>query len=236
VTKRELFIGVVAAVASSVLTCSACLAFAIFGDWPTRQAVATPNSIAMPPVTDAPAHIPLPADAPRPTRAPRPTGTLTASTETSVPPSETPVPLGSSRSHPVPFGESVVADNGLEVTVLDVKRGADAWATIHAYGIINPEPDEGMEYVLVRVRAKYLGDPAHTQRVSATHFRAVGELGVIYDPQIFTVLGKRLASELFGGAATEGELAYQVGEGEQGLVLIYDSGPNTKACYCSLAP
>ncbi len=124
----------------------------------------------------------------------------------------------------------------MQVTIIDVKRGADAWAAIESYNMFNSKPDEGMEYVLVRVSVKYLGEADDTGRLSSLDFRAVGEKGAIYEPEIFLVLGKDLASELFGGGVTEGELAFEVAKGEGGLALIYDSGLGTKAYYCALEP
>ena len=90
-----------------------------------------------------------------------------------------------------------------------------------------------MEYVIAILRVKNLGDPAETKRVSSWSFRVVGDRGAIYDSPML-VLGNELAAELFGGGSAEGQLAFEVSQGEGGLVLIYDSGLDTEARYLSL--
>ncbi len=240
---------VAAVAAGSAVACLSCLATgAIQSLSPAFKATATVRAVvaateaALPTVTPKPTNTPRPSstskptNTPRPTNTPKPTHTPVTPTVTPLPPTQTPEPLGLSRLNPAPLGQPVTADDGIEITVVDVKRGAGAWAAIKGYNMFNSEPDEGMEYVLVRVKARYTGPADSTHTLSELHFRTVGEMGAIYEPEIFVVLGKDLASELFGGGVTEGELAFQVVQGEQGLALIYDSGGDTRAYYCGLTP
>ena len=130
------------------------------------------------------------------------------------------------------MGESVIADNKIVVTVLEVER--NAWAMIHEYNMFNPEPGPGMEYIIATLGVSNLGDPAKTQLITAWYFRVVGERGTIYDPS-FAVLGKDISLELFGGGGQDwGQVAFQVGQGEKNLVLIYDPGLGSTARYLSL--
>jgi len=144
----------------------------------------------------------------------------------------TPQPMGLSRLNPIPMGESVIADNGIELVVLGFER--DAWPTIYDANMFNAEPDEGMEYVIVMMRVKNLGDPSKTKRVTSWDFRVVGERGTIYDSSMMLVLDNALSVEFFGGGVAEGRLVLQVMRGEKHLVLIYDSGLDTEARYLSL--
>jgi len=144
----------------------------------------------------------------------------------------TPLPMGISRLHPLPMGESIVADNGIEITVLGLER--DAWPTVRAANSFNSAPDEGMEYIIVEVQVRNLGDPAETSLVGTLDFRVVGERATIYDAPIMLVLDNALHVEFFGGGIAEGQLAFQVVQGENNLVLIYDSGLDTTARYLSL--
>jgi len=145
----------------------------------------------------------------------------------------TSVPIGLSRDNPAPLGQPVVADNKIEITVLGIER--NAWAKIQQINPFNPEPEEGMEYIIITLRVRNLGDPAKTKLVSPWHFRVVGERGVIYKLPFFLDLEKELSeAELFGGGVIEGQLGFQVGQGEKNLVLIYDSGLDTTARYLSL--
>lgn len=138
---------------------------------------------------------------------------------------------GMSRAYPVPMGVSIVADNDVEVTVLEFER--DAWATIYEANMFNPEPHEGMEYVIVTVKVRSMVDPTKTVLVSGFHFRVVGERAAIYE-RLSVVLDKELDVELFGGGTVEGQIPFQVVQGEKDLVLIYDSGWDTEARYLSL--
>ena len=140
--------------------------------------------------------------------------------------------IGMSRVSPAPVGQPVVADNGIQLTVLDLER--NAWSRIHEMNPFNPEPEEGMEYIIVTLRARNLGDSAETQAITQWHFRVVGERGIIYDPPFVLVLEKGLTVELFGGGTTEGQVGLQVGQGEKNLVLIYDPGLGSTARYLSL--
>jgi hypothetical protein len=138
-----------------------------------------------------------------------------------------------SRDNPAAFGQPVVSDDGMEVTIVKVDRGQAAWAKIEGYNMFNSRPNEGMEYVLALVQVKFTGDASKTKRVLQSHFRCVGDKGAIYQVA-FVVLGKEFAEEIFGGGTTEGEVAFQVVQGEKKLVLIYDSGLLTSARYLSL--
>jgi len=176
---------------------------------------------------------PAPTETPPllPTRTPRPTPTPRPPTPTPKP-TPIPRPSGLTRYDPIPMGESVMADNRIVVTVLEVER--NAWPMIYEYNMFNPEPGPGMEYIIVTLGASNLGDPAETQLVSAWYFRVVGERGTIYDSSL-VVLEKYLSIELFGGGGQDwGQVAFQVGQGEKNLVLIYDPGLGSTARYLSL--
>jgi hypothetical protein len=168
----------------------------------------------------------------KPTSVLTPTVTRAPGKPTPMPPTPTPAPIGMSRISPAPMGQAVVADNRIEITVLGLER--NAWPKIQQINPFNPKPKEGMEYIIVTVRVRNLGDPAKTKRVSQLDFRVVGERGVIYEPPFGLILEKPIDAELFGGGVIEGQLGFQVEQGEKGLILIYDSGLDTTARYLSL--
>lgn len=149
-----------------------------------------------------------------------------------IPPTPTPTPNGKSRFSPVPMGQPVVADNKLRLTVLGVER--DAWARIHEANMFNPEPGEGMEYIIVTIQVRNLAAPTETRIVSEFHLRVTGERGTIYSRPFVILERKELNAEFFGGATIEGEIPFEVGQGEKNLVLIYDPGWGSTARYLSL--
>lgn len=205
-----------------VFGCLACLGLGlIVGSSPTLKATTTAAVIARA------------TEVAKPSNTPGPTVTQVPPTATKTLPSPTPVPIGMSRNNPVASGQSILCEDNLEVSVLKVERGETAWNKIYSYNMFNSKLDEGMEYILVTVRVKFVGDSNKTQRVASSYFRVVGNKGTIYEEPFVLVVSKDLASELFGGGVTEGELAFQVGQGEKNLVLIY-AGGGQKARYLSL--
>lgn len=69
--------------------------------------------------------------------------------------------LGSSRTSPVPFGQSITLNQGgrtLEARVLEVQR--DATAMVQKANSLNPDPKEGLSYVAIKMRLSYLQGPA----------------------------------------------------------------------------
>jgi hypothetical protein len=130
------------------------------------------------------------------------------------------------------MGESVVADNKLQLTVLTVER--DAWTRIHEANMFNPEPGEGMEYIIVTIQVRNLAAPTDTRIVSEFHFRVTGDRGIVYSQPFVVIERKELNAEFFGGATIEGQIPFEVGQEEKNLVLVYDPGLGSTVRYLSL--
>lgn len=138
---------------------------------------------------------------------------------------------GLKKGAPAALGEAVLSDQGIEVTVLEIER--NAWSTIHEMNQFNEKPMAGKEYILTRIRARYIEGREQTRHVSSTDFRVTGEKGVIYKrPSL--VIENELDVELFRNGVFAGYLAFEVTEGEQELTLIYDPGLGSAARYLSL--
>lgn len=145
----------------------------------------------------------------------------------------TPAPVGQSRGNPVALGQPAAADDGFEITVLQVERGWEAWSTLAGYSTFNSEPEEGLEYLLIAVRIKLRGEPRQSKRVPEFNFQVAGESGALYDRALSVVLASDLPTVLSGGASVEAELAFLVPQEEPGLVLVY-AGSGIRACYFAL--
>jgi hypothetical protein len=130
------------------------------------------------------------------------------------------------------MGESIVADNKLRLTVLRVEH--DAWPRIHEANMFNPEPGDSMEYIIVTIQIRNLAAPTDTRIVSEFHFRVTGERGIIYSQPFVVMERKELNAEFYGGVTIEGEILFEVGQGEKNLVLVYDPGLGSTARYLSL--
>jgi len=139
---------------------------------------------------------------------------------------------GLAKGSPAALGQPVLAENGLELSVLEVRR--QAYPLVSEMNSLNPEPEEGEEYVLARVRVRYTGGKEDTLRVSEYHLRVTGEKGAIYESPMMLMLEPAIDAELFAGGAWEGWAGWQVPQGEGGLIAIYDPGAGVSARWLSL--
>jgi len=150
------------------------------------------------------------------------TPTPGAATATPAGPTATPTPKpakGLTREDAVPIGQSVTAQNKIELWVLEVIR--DAWPQIYAMNSFNSKPDPGEEAILVKLGVRFHGQPNETKMVNPINLRVVSEKGVIYDSEWMDSLDPGIGQELFGGGETSGYVSLRVPSGEQRLVLIY---------------
>lgn len=131
------------------------------------------------------------------------------------------------RSNPLPLGDTITTkvaiydDNfnsyaaNLDLTIAGITRGEEAWQQILAENQFNSEPDEGMEYVLVKVEA--LLKDAETEddsyNLSSFSFKTVSADGKEY-PHVMVVVPSGLDAKLYNGGATEGHVIGQVRVGE----------------------
>jgi predicted RNA-binding Zn-ribbon protein involved in translation (DUF1610 family) len=129
-----------------------------------------------------------------------------------------------SLSNPALVGESVTVKaygSVFEITVLDFIRGEEAREEIETANLFNPSPDEGYEYVLVKVRVKYIkGDDTAT--VGIFDFKAFVK-GSGYGPKLFGVVYPQNKPEfksvtLVPGGASEGWILFEVPKDDEILI------------------
>lgn len=156
--------------------------------------------------TSKPTELPAPTDEPTPTEEPTPT----------------PVPVqGMSRGNPFPLDALVEAPNW-DVQVLEVIRGEDAWTQIQAANRFNEPPPEGMEYLLVRVKATSTYSDADSHGISGSDFAVTGDQLQRYSRAFVVTMDPELDADLFSGGETEGWIPFAIGQGEGSLILIVD--------------
>jgi len=132
------------------------------------------------------------------------------------------------RSQPAPFGERVCAGSW-EIQVLEVVRGMDAWAALQIESDMNRPADQGMEYVLVKLRARNISSTEEPIRLSEGYFASIGDKNVVYDPRSVHLSSPAIGDvRYFPGGEYEGRLALQCADGESNLlaVLRLNSGGN----------
>jgi hypothetical protein len=126
---------------------------------------------------------------------------------------------GQSVDDPAPAG-TIIATEQWEFGVLEVLRGEGAWDALYEASEYNDPPEEGMEYVLVRVAARNISDEDKPQLCEYAMLDIVGDEREIYDHPFLTVPDPELQAWLYPNGETEGWVEFQVAEGETGLTLI----------------
>jgi hypothetical protein len=119
------------------------------------------------------------------------------------------------------LGETVTTENW-EITLLEAVRGEEAWTWLQAVNQYNDPPATGLEYVVARVRARYIGTEDEAASISGSSFRSTGDAGIVYDNPVVVEPAPVLDAYLFPGGTYEGWITVQAEQGETGLMLIFE--------------
>ena len=140
--------------------------------------------------------------------------------------------VGRSKANPAPIGWPVrVAGRNLggseetihEIQTLAVIRGDQAFEVLQLVNRFNPEPAEGMEYVLALVRARYVKGPVNaTDYFSYEDFRTISGEGLSYVTPFFLWPAQPiLASIMYPGAVVQGWTTWQVAIDDPSPLLTF---------------
>ncbi|HEU5434676.1 MAG TPA: DUF4352 domain-containing protein [Thermomicrobiales bacterium] len=128
--------------------------------------------------------------------------------------------IGLNRSRPVPLGHTVAA-GPLEMRVFDVRSGRGAVAAVRAASPGNDPPRDGVTYVIVRLAVRNTGDAPVA--ISGNDFGLTGASGVVQRFLDVIPPDPPRAATVPPGAATDGWVVFAMPDGEQGLLLLFDS-------------
>ena len=129
--------------------------------------------------------------------------------------------LGRTREQPAPLGSSVVTDKWV-ITALEMVRGEAAWSMVQAVNQFNDPPEAGMEYVAVRVRARYIKPEDATGRIYSGDFKTLGSTSVLHDSPSVVDPEPALDATLYPGGEAEGWIIVQAKVDESDLLLVFD--------------
>jgi hypothetical protein len=172
-----------------------------------------------------------------------PTADSPAETPTEAPPTQAAPakPPGSNPQNPLPLAETLVTPDW-EIQVLEVLRGDEAMAMLKQASAFNKaHEDSAMEYVLVKIRVKYVGTE-DTIYVYDKIFRGTDSTNQIYKSVSFIdvkVPDPALEADLQPGGETEGWVAIQAGKDDAGVMLVvwpYVSYQNYTAVFSEATP
>jgi hypothetical protein len=101
-------------------------------------------------------------------------------------------------------------------------RGEAAWSMVQAVNQFNDPPEAGMEYVAVRVRARYIKPEDATGRIYSGDFKTLGSTSVLHDSPSVVDPEPALDATLYPGGEAEGWIIVQAKVDESDLLLVFD--------------
>jgi len=133
-----------------------------------------------------------------------------------------PTDEGKTRARPAKLGDTLVA-GPWEFSLQEVVRGERAAQMVKAANQFNRPAPEGQEYVLVRLKARFLGtaDPDEMGSIDGSYLKITGERNVIYESPMAVEPDPSLDADLFAGGETEGWVVLSAAKGEKGLLIIF---------------
>lgn len=143
-------------------------------------------------------------------------------------------PAGSSLDRPAPPGTVVLAGD-LEIQVIGTVRPADE--IVAEGGFINPRPGPGNEMMLVTVSitCRPAEDVETCAFVPVMEFLLVSPIGVHRPEWLVVGLPDPLeGGEVQAGETVSGDIVFEVGEQEGGLVLVYSETFGGKVAYLEI--
>lgn len=143
-------------------------------------------------------------------------------------------PAGSSLDHPAPPGTVVLAGD-LEIQVIGTVRPADD--IVAKGGILNPRPGPGNEMMLVTVSitCRPAEEVETCAFVPVMEFLLVSPIGVHRPEWLVVGLPDPLeGGEVQAGETVSGDMVFEVGEQEGGLVLVYSETFGGKVAYLEI--
>jgi len=138
-------------------------------------------------------------------------------------------PLGSSRDNPLPMGQSLVTTEGIEITVISLISGEDAWEVINkANWLFNESPGSGMKYLIITLKVRNLSSKVEPEDIYSWDFHVVGSSNKAFrdsdQPVVLPDTGnlKDLNASLYHGGEDIGSCDFYVPEGETDLILVWE--------------
>ena len=134
-----------------------------------------------------------------------------------------PTDVGLTRAAPAPIGVPVVSPLW-ELTVLEARRGGDLLADLQTASPFIDPPDEGYEYLAVRMRVRHLGPDQPDTIISKFQMSPTGSENILYDVPFADSFEPELLYTLYPGAVVEGWATYLVLTTDTNLSLRF-GGP-----------
>jgi hypothetical protein len=132
-----------------------------------------------------------------------------------------PTNLGITRNDPALRAEKVTTQDW-ELSVIDVVRGDDAWAMVQKANEYSDPAEKGMEYIAIKLHARYIGTEEKAEWLEPYSFNATGSANILYDYTYVQEPYPPLNFYYYPGGEHEGWIVVQVAIGESGIILVYN--------------
>lgn len=140
---------------------------------------------------------------------------------------ETPISTegGMSRANPFPIGETHSSPNW-DIQVLESIRGDEAWQMIQELSSYNEPPAEGMEYILIKIKAISTYEDSDEHNISDWDFKLTGSNLIRYEAASVVGPDPGLDATLYTGGETDGWISFEERTDEDNIILIFDESAN----------
>ena len=152
---------------------------------------------------------------------------LQTTTTKTVPPTTT--SFGYSRDNAVPMMQTFLTPDGIELTVMAMIGGIEAWGVIHTANQFNEEPSQGMQYVIITIKAKNISSEKEPYSLLwDLSLSLIGSSNIVFNtfdkPVVLLDEGhlSDLDAELYHNGEYTGSIAFYIPENETDLILIED--------------
>ena len=129
--------------------------------------------------------------------------------------------IGKERNTPALMSESVITDDW-EISVVEVIRGAEAWNMALAANQYNDPPEDGYEYVAVKIYVHNINTEDVARNINDYDFNTTGSKGVLHDVPSVVDPEPALDITLYPDGKYEGWLILKAGIGETDLKLVFE--------------
>jgi hypothetical protein len=128
--------------------------------------------------------------------------------------------LGMVKNNPAARSEKLITDDW-EISLIEVVRGDEAWTMVQKANQFNDPPAEGMEYIAVKIHARYIGTTDEAENIDGSSFNTTGSANVLYDLPTVVDPDPSLDISLYPGGEYEGWAVLQAAKGETGVLLVF---------------
>jgi len=111
----------------------------------------------------------------------------------------------------------------VRITVLEVRRGDQAWGVLHSTSESNSPPRSGFEYLIARIRFELTSETGN-YAVTAESFRATAANGKEYESVRLQLPDPALHGRLYAGDSLEGWVAFLVAKEEMKPLMTFGQG------------